>query len=226
MHDIRETSTDASLSVRLEKDRQEFLILLVSLLPLQVIYPVLSGGASERPAMIIFFSFFLFAGVWLMRGSRHRFLMSAILTLVSLELIWMSLWPAASSLIFFGELCLLLLMIMVTGRAVSTYIRTALPVPDLLLGAATLFLLAGTILGIGLYLISGFSPAGAGLNLAVSLSNGLSLVTTSGAVYPMTDQEPALIRVVSTLGMIMGVLLLALVIGKIGAALVQKGYGS
>ncbi len=223
MHEIRDPSTDASVSARLEKDRQEFLILLVSLLPLQVIYPVLSGGASERPAMIIFFSFILFAGVWLMRGSRHRFLMSAILTLVSLELIWMSLWPAASSLIFFGELCLLLLMIMVTGKAISTYIRTALPVPDLLLGAATLFLLTGTILGIGLFLISGFYPAGTGINLAFSLSTGLSLVTTSGTVYPMPYQDLALIRVVSTLGMIMGVLLITLVIGKIGAAFIKKG---
>ena len=210
-----------------DRDRQEFLLLLVTLLPLQIIYPVLSGGPSERPGMVLFFSLLLIAGVWIMRGSRSRFLMAAILTLVSLELLWISLWPAASSLLVMGEFFLLMFLILLAGRMVSTFIRTSLPVTDLLIAATSLFFLIGTILGLGLYLISGIYPAGStgipgNTDLASSLSMGIAILTTNGTILTGTGQVLPLIRVVCVLGMIGGILLITLIIGKIGSVLLKK----
>jgi hypothetical protein len=224
MYDNWGTGNSGGSDGQQERDRQEFLILLVTLLPLQVIYPVLSGGPSERPVLVIFFSLLLVAGVWIMRGSRRRFLMAAIFTLVSLELLWISLWPAASSLILLGEFCLLLLLVILTGRILSTFIRTDLPVPDLLIAAVSLFLLTATVLGLGLFLVSGFSPAGtsSGSELALSLTNGISLITANGMMLTAPGQGLALSRVISALGMIGGILLITLVIGKIGSALRKK----
>ena len=227
MYDIRGTGENRETGDQRDRDRQDFLILLVTLLPLQVIYPVLSGGSSDRPVVILFFSILLIAGVWVMRGSRRRFLMAAILALVSLELLWISLWPAASSLLIFGEFCLLLLLLILTGRSLSTFIRTDLPVTDLIIAATSLFLLAGTDLGLGLHLIGSLYPAGSGTiagsaDLASSLLAGIAILTTNGASLTTSGQTLPLIRVVSMLGMIGGVLLITLIIGKTGAALLKK----
>ncbi len=206
-----------------EGDRQNFLLLLLMMLPLQVIYPVLAGGQAGQISLTIFFSFILVAGLWLMRGSRRRFLMAAILVLVSLELIWVSLWQAAASLLPLGEFCLLLFLIILSGLYLITFIRTRLPVLDLLLAAAALFLLIGTVLGLALYLFSGLYPgsatgARAYSDLPEALSDGIAILTTNGSGIIVGGSMP-LLRIVSSFGMIGGVLLIALLIAKTGISL-------
>ena len=210
-----------------DRDRQDFLIILLSLLPVQVLYPVLATGSVERPAMVIFFSLLLLSGVWVMRGSRRRFLLTAILALVSLELLWVSLWPAASSLLPLGQFCIMLLLIILTGRFVMIFIRTDLQISDLLPAAASLYLLAGTMLGLGVYLLQGLYPSwescqNSGGDLSGSLLAGVSMLTSSGSGLSSCDASLPLIRIVSVLGMICGVLLLSLVIGKIGTGFLKK----
>jgi hypothetical protein len=204
------------------RDRQEFLLILLSLLPLQVIYPVLSGNYTERLMMIFFFSIILIAGVWIMRGSRRRFLMAAILTLVSLELLWISLWPAAASLLVLGEFCLLLFLLILAGRSISLFIRTRLSVFDLLMAGASLYLLLGTVIGICLHLVYGLYPGSAALDLAWSLWAGMTVLTSNGLLLPVTVQSFPLFRVISMLGMICGILLICLIIGKIAAEFCKK----
>ncbi|MDD1727983.1 MAG: hypothetical protein LUQ50_02800 [Methanospirillum sp.] len=206
-----------------DRDRQDFLLLFLMMLPLQVIYPVLSGF-SERVILVLFFSLILVLGVWLMRGSRHRFLIAAILALISLELIWVSLWHAASSLLPLGEFTLLLFLVILSGRYLLVFIRTELPVYDLFIAAAALCLLLGTILGLGIYLLTGLYPASALTkpDLAQALTSGISIITTNGAGVVMDDPLP-LVRVISALGMIGGVLLIALFIAKIGVWFYKKG---
>lgn len=212
---------------QIERDRQDFLLLLLMMLPLQVIYPVLSGGPGQRLVLALFFSLILIAGVWVMRGSKRRFLMATILTLVSLELIWVSLWQAAASLLPLGELCLLFFLIILSGRYLATFIRTDLPLYDLLIAATALFLLTGTVLGLGLYLLSGLYPAQSpGLtdmaDLPGSLSAGITILTTNGAGLITGNSSMPLIRVVSNLGMIWGILLISLIIAKICARVYKK----
>lgn len=227
MNGIRGDEGEFRMIDQNERVRQEFLLLLVTILPLQVIYPVLAGGAADRPAMILFSSLILVAGVWIMRGSRRRFLMAAILTLVSLELLWISLWPAASSLFPLGQYFLLFFLIILTGQSVSTFIRTDLMLPDLLLAAISLFLLTSTALGLGLYLMSGFYPvsaSGAVGNIGLSgyLTAGIAILTTNGAGTILSGEAHPLVRVITQFGMIGGVLLITLIIGKIVAAMVKK----
>ncbi|MFH0968583.1 MAG: hypothetical protein V1862_12955 [Methanobacteriota archaeon] len=227
MYGIRGTEVDIRRTDQKERVRREFLLLLVAILPLQVIYPVLSGGPAERPAMVLFFSLILIAGVWIMRGSRRRFLMAAILTLVSLELLWTSLWSAAASLLPFGEFFFFFVLIILTGRNVSTFIRTDMMLPDLLLATTSLFLLTGTALGLGLYLVNGLYPVSAisgmgNIGLSGYLAAGISILTTNGTGMIIFGQSPPLVMVVTQLGMIGGVLLIIFTIGKIVAVLVKK----
>ena len=209
-----------------ERDRQNFLLLLLMMLPLQVIYPVLAGGQAGQISLTFFFSFILVAGLWLMRGSRRRFLMAAILVLVSLELIWVSLWQAAASLLPLGEFCLLLFLIILSGQYLILFIRTELPVLDLLLAGAALFLLIGTLLGMGLYLLAGLyhgsvTGAQADSDLPGALSDGIAILTTNGSGIIAGGPMP-LLRIVSSLGMIGGILLIALLIAKTGISLNKK----
>lgn len=209
-----------------DRDRQEFLLLLLTLLPLHLVFPVLSGGPSGRLMMILFCSLLLIAGVWIMRGSRRKFLMTAILTLVSLELYWISLWPAASSLLILGEFSLLLVLLIITGKVSETFIRTSLPVTDLLIAAAALFLVTGTILGLGLFLVSCLGPGGPGPGdeaaFSSSLAAGVSLLTLNGMMTGTPGHSLPLGGVLSTVGMISGVILFSLVTGKIGSAFLKK----
>lgn len=210
-----------------ERDRQDFLLLLLMMLPLQVIYPVLSGGSAQRPVLVVFLSLILIIGVWVMRGSRKKFLTAAILTLVSLELIWVSLWQAASSLLPLGEFCLLLFLLLLSERYLALFIRTHLPVYDLLLAAAALFLLIGTWFGLGLFLVSSLYPVSAlgiagGTDLSGFLYAGMLILTTNGGGLPMSSIPPPLLRVVSNLGMIGGILLISVIIAKIGARFYKK----
>jgi len=209
-----------------EYDRQNFLLLLLMMLPLQVIYPVLAGGQAGKISLTLFFTFILVTGLWLMRGSRRKFLMAAILVLVSLELIWVSLWQAAASLLPLGEFCLLLFLIVLSSQYLIIFIRTGLPVPDLLLAAAALFMLIGTVLGLALYLLSGLYPGSAtgaqvGSDLPGSLSEGIAILTTNGSGTISAGSMP-LVRIVSSLGMIGAILLIALLIAKTGIALTKK----
>jgi len=209
-----------------EHDRQNFLLLLLMMLPLQVIYPVLAGGQAGQISLTLFFTFILVTGLWLMRGSRRRFLMAAILVLVSLELIWVSLWQAAASLLPLGEFCLLLFLIVLSSQYLIIFIRTGLPVPDLLLAAAALFMLIGTVLGLALYLLSGLYPGSAtegqvSSDLPGSLSEGIAILTTNGSGTVSGGSMP-LVRIVSSLGMIGAILLIALLIAKTGIALTKK----
>lgn len=202
-----------------EDDRQNFLLLLLMMLPLQVIYPVLSKGQAGQVSLTLFFSLILITGLWLMRGSRRRFLMAAILVLISLELIWLSLWQAAVSLLPLGEFCLLLFLIILSGRYIAIFIRTKLPVHELLLAATALFLLIGTILGMSLYLISTLfhgSTTGVSVDtdLPEALFEGIAILTSNGSGCLAGESMP-LLRVISSLGMIGGVLFIALLIAKI-----------
>jgi hypothetical protein len=207
-----------------ERDRQDFLLLLLMMLPLQVIYPVLSDGPAGQMSLTLFFSCILIGGLWLMRGARRRFLMASILVLVSLELIWVSLWQAAASLLPLGEFCLLLFLIILSVRYITIFVRTDLPVYDLLLAGSALFLLIGALLGITLYLLTGLYPAsltGHETDLPGALSDGIAILTTNDSGITAGDSMP-LIRVVSGLGMIGGILLIALLIAKIGLNLNKK----
>ncbi len=204
-------------------DRQDFLLLLLMMLPLQVIYPVLAGGQAGQISLTFFLSFILIAGLWLMKGSRRRFLMAAILVLVSLELIWVSLWQAAAPLLSLGEFCFILFLIVLSSRYLLIFIRTELPVHDLLIAATALFLLIGTLIGMSLYLVSGLYHGSTpeiqtDSDLPVALSDGIAILTTNGPGVLTKDSMP-LVRIVSSLGMIGGILLIALLIGKIGIQL-------
>lgn len=210
-----------------EADRQNFLLLLLMMLPLQVIYPVLSKGQAGQVSLTLFCSLILITGLWLMRGSRRRFLMAAILVLISLELIWVSLWQAAASLLPLGEFCLVLFLIILSGRYLAIFIRTELPVHELLLAATALFLLIGTILGMSLYLISALyhgsiSGVSADVDLSEALFEGIAILTANGFGSPTGESMP-LTRVISSLGMIGGILFIALLIAKIGANLTKNG---
>jgi hypothetical protein len=208
-----------------ERVRHEFLLILLATLPLQVIYPVFSGGSGDRPVIVLFFSLILISGVWIMRGIRRRFLMAAILTLVSLELLWISLWPAAASLLPAGEFCVLLFLLILSRWSISTFIKTDLTPPDLLLAATSLFLLTGTTLGLLLFLMSGLYPApasgGMGTSLSVYLAAGISILTMNGSGLILNEEVP-LVRVGFLLGMIGGVLMIVLTIGKMVVALAKK----
>lgn len=207
-----------------DRDRQEFLLILLMLLPLHVIYPVLPGVAMQRSAMILFFSVILIAGVWIMRGSRRRLLLTAILTLVSLELLWISLWPAAASLQVLGEFCMVLFLLVLCGRIVPVFVRTSLPVIDLLIAGVSLLLLAGTGTGISLHMVAAFYPYAGSPDLAGSLWTGMAIITNNGALaLPLAGgQVPPLMRVIILIGMIGGFLLFTLIIGKIGARILKK----
>ncbi len=211
-----------------DRDRQDFLFLLLSLLPLQVLYPVLATGSTEKPAIILFLSLLTLFGVWVMRGSRKRFLLVAILALVSLEMLWVSLWPAASSLLPVGFFCILLLLVILTSRFVMLFITTDLSLMDLLPAAASLYLLAGTMLGLGMFLLRGLYPVRDSCmsnlgDLTGSFQAGVAILTLQGPDLPSCDATLPLVRIVSILGMIFGVLLTSLVIGKIGAGFLKKG---
>ncbi|PWR70605.1 hypothetical protein [Methanospirillum lacunae] len=219
MYGLVGKQTDKSSVDKTEDDRQNFLLLLLMMLPLQVIYPVLSGGQTGQVSLTLFFSLILITGLWLMRGSRRRFLIAAILVLISLELIWVSLWQAATSLLPLGEFCLLLFLIILSGRYLAIFIRTKLPVHELLLAATALFLLIGTILGISLYLISTLyhgSTTGVrvDIDLPQALFEGIAILTANGSGGVAGESMP-LLRVVSSLGMIVGILFIALLIAKI-----------
>ena len=227
MYGIRGNEDKIESSAGRERVLHEFLLLLVTILPLQVIYPVLSGSAMERPLLVLFFSLILLSGVWIMRGSRRRFLMAAILTLVSLELLWSSLWPAAAPLLLLGEFCLLLLLFILVGRSIGTFIRTDLKISDLLLIIAALFLLTGTTLGLSLYLLGSLYPVtGSGgpeiISLPGYLTAGISILTLQGAGTILSVHTPPLVRVVMNLGMIGGILLVILAIGKVVIALQNR----
>jgi hypothetical protein len=206
-----------------DRDRQEFLLVLLMLLPVHVIFPVLPGAALQRSAMILFFSFILLAGVWIMRGSRRRFLLTAILTVVTLELFWISLWPAAASLLILGEFCLVIFLIVLSGRIIQVFIRTTLPLIDLFIAGISLILLEGTFLGILIHLVGVFQPYTGSPDLAGSLWGGIALLTGNASLLlPLSGQVSPLLKVISLFGMIGGLLLLALIIGKIGAQMMKK----
>jgi membrane-associated HD superfamily phosphohydrolase len=219
MYGISHGQDGSSISDLNDRDRKEFLLVLIALLPLQVIYPTLSKSPAAHLMMILFFSVILVAGLWIMRGSRQRFLLTAILTLVSLELMWISLWPAAASLLILGEFCLLLVLIMLTGRNISMFIRTCLSVPDLLMAGASLLLLTGTVIGLSLNLVAALSPDAGSYDLAWSLRAGIALLTTNGNMIDIPGSNMPLSGVISILGMIGGVLLICLIIGKIGVSI-------
>lgn len=210
-----------------DRDRQDVISLLLALLPIQILYPVLASGPSGTVAMVLFLSLLAVCGVWVMRGSRRRFLLTAILSLVSLELLWVSLWPAATSLQPLGQSCILFLLFILSGRFLLIFARSRLPVLELLPAAGVLYLLFGTMAGLGIYLLRGLyqtaSTCGPGWSdLAGSLFSGISLITLNSAGLTPCDAALPLIRIIYMLGMITGVLLLALVIGKTAACLLKK----
>lgn len=215
---------------RSDRDRQEFLLLLLVLLPLHLIFPVLSGAALQHSAMILLFSSILLVGVWIMRGSRKRFLLSAILTVVTLELLWISFWPAAAPLLILGEFCLVLFLTFLSGRILQIFIRTSLPVIDLLIAGLSLLLLMGTLFGILIHLVGVVNPYIGAPDLGGSLWGGIAIMTCNGSLLlPLSSgQAPPLLKVISLFGMIGGFLLLTLIIGKIGAEFQNKknDYGA
>lgn len=209
-----------------DRDRQDLVVLLVALLPIQILYPVLASGPSGTAAMVLFLSLLAVCGVWVMRGSRRRFLLTAILALVSLELLWVSLWPAATSLLPLGQACILVLLLILSGRVLLLFARSQLPALELLPAAGVLYLLVGTLAGMGIYVIRGVYPAAScgtgGSDLAGSLFSGVALITLQSTGLSDCDAALPLIRIIHMLGMIAGVLLFALVIGKVGACFLKK----
>jgi hypothetical protein len=221
---LPESSVDPA---QCDRDRQDVISLLLALLPIQILYPVLASGPSGTVAMVLFLSLLAVCGVWVMRGSRRRFLLTAILSLVSLELLWVSLWPAATSLQPLGQSCILFLLVILSGRYLLIFVRSRLPLLELLPAAGVLYLLFGTMAGLGIYLVRGLyqaaSTCGPGWSdLAGSLFSGVSLITLNSAGLLPCDTALPLIRIIHMLGMIAGVLLFALVIGKTGVCLLKK----
>lgn len=221
---LHESSVDPA---QCDRDRQDVISLLLALLPIQILYPVLASGTSGMVAMVLFLSLLAVCGVWVMRGSRRRFLLTAILALVSLELLWVSLWPAATSLLPLGQSCILFLLAILSGRFILIFARSRLPVLELLPAAGVLYLLFGTMAGLGIYLIRGLyqaaSTCGPGWSdLAGSLFSGVALMTMQSTGLSDCDAALPLIRIIHMLGMITGVLLFALVIGKTVTCLQKK----
>ncbi|HWQ67773.1 MAG TPA: hypothetical protein VN372_13015 [Methanospirillum sp.] len=213
------------LSSEQDAFRQGFLFLLIGLLPLLLVYPVLAGSSQfSLPVLILFLSFLLVTGVWVMRGARHRFLLSGILCLVSLELLWVSIWAAAPQLLIIGQFCVLLFLILLLGWSVAAFLRFESVVSDLFIAMAVLYLLSGTVLGFSLFLFDSSTTAvqtgPGGSLLASGLFSGIAILTLQGG--SISGQDP-LTRVIIMLGMLWGILLLVMSISRITLIMLKKG---
>ena len=119
---------------------------------------------------------------------------------------------------------MVLFLLVLCGRIVPVFVRTSLPVIDLLIAGVSLLLLAGTGTGISLHMVAAFYPYAGSPDLAGSLWTGMAIITNNGALaLPLAGgQVPPLMRVIILIGMIGGFLLFTLIIGKIGARILKK----
>jgi hypothetical protein len=207
-----------------EREKNNSLFLLLSMLPLLILYPVLTGELIFS----LFITFILCTGVFIFRGKRHSFLLSCILAIVSLEIIWTSLFSGGTLFRAWGEFFAALLIVQVTMAVLQDFIRSTLRVEDLLLSALALVLSSVILFGLGYHLLDlqnassfhsalDYDPMTA-LPACLFFSTSTLVPIGSGAVYPASPMT----MILTGVEMIWGFLLLALITARLAATWIKK----
>ncbi|HPY60292.1 MAG TPA: hypothetical protein PLG55_06185 [Methanospirillum sp.] len=200
-------------------------VLFLALVPMLIIVPVLPPDPSSRPFILIFLTLLFIAGIYGMRGSRRRFLLSCILALIAIETFWVSVWPSASSLFLPAEFFLLLFLGHMTGYLVLEMVSSDGGIMDIISGTAVLVMIGGIMLGTGLHLSAWISrtalydPALLHSTFARSLPEGVMHLTWGGEYSSGTSP---LTTVLLMTGSVCGFLILALAAGKIAGYYCKK----
>jgi hypothetical protein len=191
--------------------------LLVILIPLVVIVPVLPSDFVFRSLVVLFLALLFLVGVYCMRSERRKFLTACILALISIELLCVSLWPAASSLFILGELFLFLFLIYLIRHFISGFMNLHGDLNQILVYCITLILLGGITCGIGLHL-SGIIN-GSEIIDASTLHYSFGQAIVSGTLLIIHGENIQVIsplsRLVLMIGSLYGFLLMIASIGKI-----------
>ena len=200
-----------------ENRSRDLPLILTILIPLVAIIPVLPPDFGFRYLVVLFLTVFFCVGVYCMRHDRRRFLTACILALISVELFWVSLWSAASSLFIYGELFLLLFLIYQIHHLIPDFIDADGDIWQVFSYCIALVLLGGMACGTGLHLADLVSRPGyyeiSSLHNSYgqAVTVGILIILHGGGVNPTS----ALSGLILIIGSLCGFLLLIVSIGKI-----------
>jgi len=193
-------------------------ILFLALIPMVIIVPVLHSDPSTRPVILLFLTLLFITGIYGMRGDRRRFLVSFIVGVIATVSLWVSVWPAASSLFLPAEFFLLLFLGHQAGYLFQELVTSEGGIMDILSGTTALLMTGGIMLGTSLHL-SGwvsrtavYDPALLHSSFAKAIPEGVLLLIRGGE---SSFGSSPLTTVLLMIGAVCGFLLLALSAGKI-----------
>lgn len=220
---IKGSEEESNESIR-DRFHKDTVLILTVLLPLLILAPVLPSGTTGRTLTVLLLSLLLISGVYTMRGRKRQFLLASIFSLITLELLWVSVLGSATGLFVPAEGVLLLFLTHQTIYRTILFLQVKGNPAEMLICGSSLLILASLTVGTGMHLSSLFGQQTILYDQASLVSDligffltGTSVVTTSG----YTTDSSRLTLVMSALGSLSGFLLLALITAKVMTAYIR-----